>query len=172
MAAKRFNAVFKTVLLAGVAGGVAEMLWVAGYAVVTQTSSLEVAREVTASVFPAGAQLALAPLIGIAIHLFLSIVLACVLAKPLLCWLAPRYGSGALMPATLAALVGVWALNFLVILPVLNPAFVTLMPLTATLASKLLFGAAMASVLLSLPVQWTHPSVLTEISLAGLSAQK
>ena len=44
-------------------------------------------------------------------------------------------------------LAGIWALNFLLVLPVLNPRFVTLMPYAATLASKALFGLTMAAVL-------------------------
>jgi hypothetical protein len=39
----------------------------------------------------------------------------------------------------------VWAFNFLVVLPMLEPGFLTLLPLAATLASKLLFGVAAAA---------------------------
>lgn len=45
------------------------------------------------------------------------------------------------------ALAGVWALNFLLVLPLLNPRFVTLMPYAATLVFKALFGLAMGAVL-------------------------
>jgi hypothetical protein len=41
----------------------------------------------------------------------------------------------------------VWAFNFLVVLPQLNPDFVALMPPAITLASKLLFALAMARML-------------------------
>jgi hypothetical protein len=37
----------------------------------------------------------------------------------------------------------IWAINFFVILPVVNAEFVTLMPYAVTLASKLGFGVAM-----------------------------
>jgi hypothetical protein len=47
------------------------------------------------------------------------------------------------------SLAAVWLVNFTVVLPALNPAFVTLLPLWATLISKLLFGAAMTAVLLT-----------------------
>src|SRR5204863_9421935 len=49
----------------------------------------------------------------------------------------------------MGSLAGVWLVNFTVILPALNPAFVTLLPLWVTLISKLLFGAAMSAVLLT-----------------------
>ena len=135
---KRTDPFIKAALLAGTAGGSAEILWIAAYTRVTQTSGIDVAREVTATLFPAAAELATAPLLGIAIHMGLSLVLGLVLAKMLL-----GFARGSLMSAALAALACVWALNFLVVLPVANPAFVMLMPLAVTLASKLLFGAAL-----------------------------
>lgn len=52
-----------------------------------------------------------------------------------------------LAPALLvavAALSGVWGINFFVVLPTLNPVFITLMPYGITLISKMLFGIAMA----------------------------
>lgn len=128
---------------AGAAGGVAEMLWVAAYGAAAPASGIEVARQVAATALPAAAGLAFAPVIGVAIHMVLSIALGVALAKFLLSGLLPRYGSSALIPAALAALAGVWAINFFVVLPILNPGFVTLMPLAATFASKLLFGATM-----------------------------
>jgi predicted neutral ceramidase superfamily lipid hydrolase len=45
------------------------------------------------------------------------------------------------------ALATVWAINFFVLLPILNPAFVILMPYSVSLMSKLLFGASMGWVL-------------------------
>lgn len=127
----------KAALLAGAAGGTAEILWIAVYSSVSSTSALEVAREVTTTVLPAAADLAAAPLIGIAIHMVLSLALGLILAKMLL-----GIARSSLMTGALGALACVWALNFLVVLPVVNPGFVTLMPFAVTLASKLLFGAA------------------------------
>lgn len=137
-------------LLAGVGGGAAEIVWVALYSSVTSTPGVEVARQVTASVFPVAADLTLAPVIGIAIHLLLSIALGFAFAGIVWRLLAPRFGANALMPAAIATLALVWAVNFFVVLPVLNPAFVTLMPYAATLASKLLFGVIMASIMRAL----------------------
>lgn len=128
---------------AGAAGGVAEMLWVGAYSAASPASGMEVAREVTATALPAAAGLAFAPVLGVLIHMALSIALGLALAKLLWSRLLPRWGSRALMPAALAALAGVWAVNFFVVLPILNPAFVTLLPLAATFVSKLLFGATM-----------------------------
>jgi hypothetical protein len=144
---KRPSPFLRIAVAAGAAGGAAEMLWVAAYAGATGRSGLQVAQEVTASVFPAAAHDAFAPLLGVAIHMLLSVALGVVLAKLLLQYVLPRFGRGALVPAALVTLAGIWAFNFSVALPLLNASFVSLMPLAASLTSKLLFGAAMASVL-------------------------
>ncbi|HET9405451.1 MAG TPA: hypothetical protein VFO57_12795 [Burkholderiales bacterium] len=135
-------------LLAGLAGGAAEVAWVSLYSSATDTSGMTVAQQVTASVAPVAAALPSAPLLGIAIHMLLSVALGLAFAATIWRLAAPRLGSAALLATAAASLALVWAFNFLVVLPALNPAFVMLMPLGATLASKLLFGIAMGSVLL------------------------
>jgi len=65
------------------------------------------------------------------------------------------------MPAMLLAVValsGVWAINFFVVLPTLNPVFVTLMPYGITLISKMLFGLAMAGVLVQATMAVKFPA--------------
>jgi MFS family permease len=123
------------------------MAWVALYSGLTDTNALAVAREVAASISPAAALLPGAPLLGIAIHLALSVALGLALGKTLLGPLAPRFGRKLLMPTVLGTLACIWAVNFLLVLPLLNPAFLALMPLAATLTSKLLFGLAAAGIL-------------------------
>ena len=44
-------------------------------------------------------------------------------------------------------LASIWAMNFLLILPIVNAGFVALFPYTVSLGSKILFGLAMAGVL-------------------------
>ena len=44
-------------------------------------------------------------------------------------------------------LIAVWAVNFLVVLPHINPEFVHLLPYSVTLLSKLLFAVAATTVL-------------------------
>jgi hypothetical protein len=51
-----------------------------------------------------------------------------------------------------AALAMVWAFNFFILLPLIDPAFVALMPYPASLLSKLLFGLAGAVMLRHMPV--------------------
>jgi hypothetical protein len=137
------------VLGAGLAGGIAEIVWVGLVGSQAPGGAVEVARQVTATVLPGTGTLAIAPFAGVVIHLLLSVLLAFVfwrlLWRPLAGKLSPVeagiYGMG--------SLAAVWLVNFAVVLPALNPAFVTLLPLWATLVSKLLFWAAMSAVLLT-----------------------
>jgi len=135
------------VLIAGLAGGIAEILWVLGYGGFAPASAAEIAREVTASVLPGAAAWTAAPALGVGIHLALSIAVAYAFLATLGRLLPGRHNVGRYMALAVAALAGVWAVNFLLVLPLLNPRFVTLMPYAATLFSKALFGAAMGAVL-------------------------
>jgi hypothetical protein len=141
----RITGMWALILLAGLAGGAAEVLWIALYSSATGTSGIAVARQVTASVWPAAAEWAIAPALGVALHMALSLGLAAALVPLLLRWGTPRTGHVAFQTSALAALALalVWVVNFLLVLPVLNPQFVTLMPYGATFLSKLLFAAAM-----------------------------
>jgi hypothetical protein len=135
------------VLGAGLAGGIAEIVWVGLIGSLAPGGAGGVARQVAATVLPGVGPLAVAPFAGIAIHLVLSVVLAFafwrLVWRPLAARLTP-VESGFCGMGSLAV---VWLVNFTVVLPALNPSFVTLLPLWATLISKLLFGAAMTAVL-------------------------
>jgi len=132
---------------AGLAGGAAEIAWVAAYSGITATPAAPVARGVTTALFPALGTLPAAPAIGIALHMVLAIGLgiavATALRAPLLRMIA-GWSQSLLVVAVLGA---VWSFNFLVLLPTLDPAFLTLLPIGVTLASKLLFGVSAAAVL-------------------------
>lgn len=131
------------ILVAGLAGGLAEVLWMLAYGAFAPVGASEVAREVTASVLPQAADAAAAPALGLAIHLLLSIGLAYAFVAAL----GGRASGARTVPVAVAALTAVWAFNFLVLMPLLDLRFATLMPYGATLLSKALFGAAMGSVL-------------------------
>lgn len=139
--------VARLVVSGGLAGGAAEVLWVLLYASASDVSAAVVARQVTASLWPAAATWSTAPAMGVAIHMVLALALAA-LCAPLLISVAARHTAPvAVAVVAVATLALVWTINFFVVLPALNPAFVTLMPYGATLASKTLFGLAMAAVL-------------------------
>jgi hypothetical protein len=142
-------------ILLGIAGGIAEIIWVASYGQFTGGSSAAVARGVSATVstvLPA-ASLEVAPVAyGIVIHMVLAAGLGVVLV---FAWRAlteqqqRRVNEYAFMAAALAT---VWAFNFFILLPLIDPAFVALMPYPASLLSKLLFGLAGAVMLRHMPV--------------------
>ena len=85
--------------------------------------------------------------LGLAIHMGLAVALGIVVAMAMP-RMPPRLAGTPREPVAVIAtlIVGVWAVNFFVVLPVINPAFVTLVPYGASLASKVLFGFAAAFV--------------------------
>jgi len=138
---------WSTGAIAGLAGGLAEVVWIALYARLSGGDSTAVARGITESLFPGvGSALVAAPL-GIAIHMALAIVLGIAIAAMLRTGL-PRVHGTALEPViTIALLAGVWGVNFFLVLPVINPAFVALVPYSVSLISKMLFGFSAALVM-------------------------
>ena len=139
---------WRAVFLAGLAGGMAEVIWVAGYSAVSGGDGWQVAREVSAAISPAWAGLDAAPVIGLGIHFLLSVLLAGAFMITLWAPYLRCRGVVAVLIAGPIALAGVWAMNFLVVLPVVHPAFVQLLPYPVSLGSKILFGLAMSVALI------------------------
>jgi hypothetical protein len=133
--------------LGGIAGGAAEIGWVALYGASTGVPVEPVARGVVTSVIPALAAFSWSAELGVLIHLALAIALGVGLALALR--LISRHADTPPSELGVAMLVltAVWVLNFLVALPRINPTFVHLLPYSVTLMSKLLFGVAAAAVL-------------------------
>jgi hypothetical protein len=142
-------------ILLGIAGGIAEIIWVASYGLLTGGSSAAVARGVSATVstvLPA-VSLEVAPVAyGIVIHMLLAAGLGIVLV---FAWRALAEQRQRLVNEyafMVAALASVWAFNFFILLPLIDTAFVALMPYPASLLSKLLFGLVGAVMLRHLPL--------------------
>ena len=128
-------------IVAGAAGGLAEIAWVGLYAAVTGGNAAIIAQGVTTAagvdaLFPHTAAAA-----GVAVHMILSLALGVALA------VSARSFSRSVRAFSLAALAGVWFVNFFVILPLVSPAFTHLVPYAVSLTSKLLFGLAAGQVL-------------------------
>lgn len=136
-----------TGVLAGLAGGVIEVAWIALYGQLAGAEPAGVATGVTRTIFPTLKAAPLTVALGITIHMMLAILLGIVVVL-LLRSFWPRLTGTALAPLVVVAiLVGVWAVNFTVVLPALNPAFVSLLPYGVSLTSKVLFGAGAALVM-------------------------
>jgi hypothetical protein len=130
-------------VLAGAAGGLAEIVWVSLYATATGANAASVAHGVTTAA-GVSALLPEAPVaMGIAFHMTLGIALAGLWQA-----LAPRlHGVTGLYAVLLATLATIWAINFFVVLPLISPAFAHIVPYSVSLMSKLLFAVAAAEIL-------------------------
>ena len=144
--ARQFETIQQGVL-AGVAGGLAEVAWVALYTGVAGGDPAAVARGVTTAAGVSALLPASPALVGIAVHMTLALALGVTLAYA---WQTCRVRLPHMnnpYPFMLAALSGVWALNFFVVLPFVSADFVHMLPYAASLTSKLLFGLAAAETL-------------------------
>jgi hypothetical protein len=130
----------------GLIGGVAEIAWIAVYGVATATPVAPVARGIVATFAPWLSTTPWTIPLALAIHLALAAGLGVALAIALRL-MSQRATGGLFEFATpLIALAGVWVINFLVLLPKVNPGFTHLLPFEVTLISKLLFGLSTAVV--------------------------
>jgi hypothetical protein len=145
-------------LFAGLAGGIAEVILIFLYSGLSGDSAAAVATGITASVLPLAATAPAAILIGLVIHFGLASILGLGIAVALAS-VAPRLaGTWAGTGSILLMLAVVWAINFLVILPVVNPDFVQVVPMAVSFTSKLLFGLAAALVFTAINHRNTRPT--------------
>lgn len=133
--------------LAGLAGGAAEIAWIMLYSGLGDSDAAVVAQGITSTFSPTVATSPAGAAIGILIHVLIAVVLGIALTISVQ-RLLPR-SSSALPESCLivASLIVIWAINFYVVLPLINPEFVHVIPLEASLASKVLFGIGAAFVL-------------------------
>ncbi len=139
-------------LLAGLCGGMAEVLWIGVYSFFSGTSLNTIGAAISATFWPTSANMVYAPLLGLVIHLGLSLLLALLLGNLLWRMFAPRRANIGIVAVAMVMLALVWKINFYLVLPVWNPGFIGLLPLSVTLISKLLFGLGMG-VILALPAR-------------------
>lgn len=147
MAKRQILETFRLGAIAGAAGGLAEVAWVALYAGVTGDDASVLAKGVTTAV---GVN-ALLPnstvATGVAIHMTLAIMLGIALAFTWRALAANRANPVAPYALAMMVLIVVWAVNFFVILPIVSPSFIHLVPYAVSLTSKLLFGLAAGGVI-------------------------
>jgi hypothetical protein len=129
------------------AGGLTEILWISIYSHISSISALNIARQISVTILPFTADSFYAPMLGVFIHLILSVLLAIAFTATILKPAMLKYGSTGIMLSSFTILAIVWLINFLIVLPIINPSFTALMLVIITLAPKLLFGIAMGGVL-------------------------
>ena len=131
-------------VVAGAAGGLAEIAWVMLYAAATGADPATLARGVTTAA-GVSALFATGPVIaGVTVHMAFALALGIALSFGWRALSSHSLESAGPFPFMVAALVGVWAINFFVVLPIISPAFIHLMPYPVSLMSKVLFGLATA----------------------------
>ncbi len=145
-------------MLAGAAGGVAEIAWVTLYAAATGGDPAVLARGVTTAAGVSALLPASPAALGVAVHMTLAVMLGVALAFAWSALRTRRPGLSNPYPFMLAALAGVWAVNFFIVLPIVSPAFVHLAPYEISLTLKLLFGVAAAAILRRLATPALLPS--------------
>lgn len=141
------NRMLRLGVAAGLAGGAAEVAWVAIYGAITGTPVGAVARGVTTALLPGLANVPFIGAIGITLHMLLAVMLGIAVVAAFRAPLLRRVGAWPQSMLVVLALGAVWSFNFLVVLPRLDPDFLVLLPMVVTLASKLLFGVSAAAVL-------------------------
>lgn len=138
-------------LLAGLCGGLAEVIWISLYSVLTTTSLTSVGRGISSTFWVSSVHWPGAEYLGLLIHLILSLILALGFGALLHHFLLRRSGRSMTVITAVLMLALIWKINFYVILPLWNPGFVNILPLSVTLVSKLLFGFSMGWVLAQYP---------------------
>ena len=106
-----------------------------------------VVRGIVVTLVPALAASSWSIALGVLIHLGLAFALGLGLAVVVRLFSRPGRAPYSAFGLVMGVLAAVWAVNFLVALPYLNPDFVRLLPYEVTLLSKLLFGLSAAIVL-------------------------
>lgn len=135
--------------LAGIAGGLAEIAWILLYSKLGNIDGSLVAQGVTSTFSGSLAVSSAGVTLGIIIHMMIAILLGIAIATFSRILLPPTRFKLMEPCFVISILIGVWALNFHLVLPVINPEFVHLVALETSLASKVLFGMAAAFVLSS-----------------------
>jgi hypothetical protein len=134
-------------LMAGFAGGAAEVIWIAVYRQLEGIGSADVARGITETVFPSlETASSYSVALGLVIHMVLAVALGIAAAFAVARAFPRLAGTLTEFAMIVGLLVAVWGMNFFVILPIVNPAFVTLVPYGVSLVSKTLFGITAALV--------------------------
>ena len=133
--------------IAGFFGGLAEVVWVGLYSLTSNVQISVIGGAVTATIYPPASDIYLAPVLGLVIHMALSVLLAFGFGSLLWPVIERKFHcKAAAMIASITTLSVVWKINFFLLLPIWNPEFISLLPLSVTLVSKILFGLAMGVV--------------------------
>ena len=139
---------WRILVLASLAGGMAEVLWIATYSVAVDISAWPVAHAITATFSSVWAEHSAGAAIGITIHFALSVLVAGLFIRLVWAPYLQRASATTTVALSLLSLAAIWLINFSWVLPIVHPAFVDLLPPMITFISKLLFGLALSAMLI------------------------
>ena len=128
--------------LAGLVGGVAEIVWISIAHVFGGTSPVGVARAIAGTLGHSSTSATSTALMGASIHLALAGLLGGVMYMVWIRLMKPSKSRVSIMVFSIATLKAVWAINFYLVLPNLDPGFIVKVPVVNGLISKLSFAVA------------------------------
>lgn len=128
--------------LAGLVGGAAEIVWISIAYMFGGTSPVGVARAIAGTLGHSSTSATSTALMGASIHLALAGLLGGVMYMVWIRLLKPSKSRVSIMVFSIATLVAVWAINFYLVLPNLDPGFIVKVPVVTGLISKLSFAVA------------------------------
>jgi len=125
-------------LAIGIVGGFAEVAVVASYGLGSNVSVTNVGRQIASAV---GLDIGGA-WTGLAVHMALAAALGIALMASWSVTQRNMTDATSLYLFATGTLAAIWGINFFIVLPVLSPGFVTVLPYSVTLFSKLMFGVS------------------------------
>ena len=149
------SSIIRLIIFSGFIGGMAEVLFMLFYSFVSKGSLVVIGSEITKSFFKSYEAGVDAALLGLLIHFLLAFVVSFFFITVIMPLFNAFNHPNRIMLMSLVYLAMIWCLNFLILLPKVNVAFVHLFPYMVTFASKLLFGYSM-SVYLSRNIENDH----------------
>jgi len=131
--------------IAGLAGGLAEVVFMGGYSSITGLSSTEILKLITFTFFDSAVAFGPNGLwAGLLIHFALSLAIGLSFGLFARFALKGSFSYSKALAWGSIALIAIWACNFFIILPVYNARFIELVGPGAAFFSKLSFGVVLA----------------------------
>lgn len=125
-------------VIAGVAGGIAEIAWMYIYSINNQLTLKDIANEISATLNIHTSNY----LIGLCIHMTLSALIGIGYGK-LIFQRMSKHNISLVALGAMLLVFSIWLVNFKVILPMVNIQMKNIVPEYISLISKMLFGAGM-----------------------------
>ena len=143
------RSIYFPALLAGLAGGAAEVLWIFALGVAGKIDAASVTSAVALTLVPGATPSSLLPALALGIHLGLSALLGLVFGALAWHFLPDGYTPHMYLAGTML-LLSIWAMNFFVVLPLIGNPLAAAISLPLSFVSKALFALAMVATLSAL----------------------